>query len=263
MKHSIIVVCMALLAVSVFAQGVATPTPEAKDKLVRKRINTTNFLARTGGLLPIPVKGNAFLFRDAQQKLPPEFLQETGQKIARILQLKVKTDSVKAEGCAMKACTAALADKDIGAMILLVDKPELPSLLLAPESRWAIVNVAPLASDNPDAEKLQQRARRELWRASAYVLGAANSVNPKCLMKPVYSIPDLDNLPSEIVSPEVLNKMMQGARTSGLAVTRMTTYRKACLEGWAPTPTNDFQKVIWNEVKAKGATPAPTSTEKK
>ena len=257
MKHSIMVVCMALLAVSVFAQEAAIPTPVAKDKVVRKRVNPTNFLSRTGGLLPIPAKGNGFLFRDAQQKLPPGFLQEAGPKLGRILQLKVKTDSVQVEGCVMKACTDALADKDIGAMILLVDKPEFPSLLLAPESRWAIVNVAPLASDNPDATKLQQRARRELWRAFAYVLGAAHSASPKCLMKPVFSLADLDNLSTEIVSPEALNKMMQGARTSGLAVARMTTYRKACQEGWAPSPTNDFQKAIWNEVKAKAATPAP------
>jgi hypothetical protein len=37
----------------------------------------------------------------------------------------------------------------------------------------------------------------------------------------------------------------------GIKPARMTTYRKACEEGWAPMPTNSVQKAIWDEVKVK------------
>ena len=30
----------------------------------------------------------------------------------------------------------------------------------------------------------------------------------------------------------------------------VSTYLKACEEGWAPTPTNEYQKAIWEQVKA-------------
>ena len=29
-----------------------------------------------------------------------------------------------------------------------------------------------------------------------------------------------------------------------------STYRKACREGWAPAPTNDVQKAIWEDINA-------------
>ena len=33
--------------------------------------------------------------------------------------------------------------------------------------------------------------------------------------------------------------------------TRRASYKVACEEGWAPAPTNDFQKAIWEKVKAE------------
>ena len=44
------------------------------------------------------------------------------------------------------------------------------------------------------------------------------------------------------------------AEKLGIKPARMTTYRKAVEEGWAPAPTNDFQKAIWEEAKKKSKT---------
>ena len=33
------------------------------------------------------------------------------------------------------------------------------------------------------------------------------------------------------------------------------TYKKACEEGWAPAPTNEFQKAIWEKVHAAPKNP--------
>ena len=43
---------------------------------------------------------------------------------------------------------------------------------------------------------------------------------------------------------------------SRIAPVRRTTYKTACEEGWAPPPTNDFQRAIWDAAKA-AATNAP------
>ena len=32
---------------------------------------------------------------------------------------------------------------------------------------------------------------------------------------------------------------------------RFATYRRACVEGWAPRPTNDVQRAIWRSVAAE------------
>ena len=45
---------------------------------------------------------------------------------------------------------------------------------------------------------------------------------------------------------------------SRIAPVRRTTYKVACEEGWAPPPTNDFQRAIWDATKA--ATNAPAAT---
>ena len=51
------------------------------------------------------------------------------------------------------------------------------------------------------------------------------------------------------MSPEPFNKIMTHAQKLGMQPQRMTTYRKAVEEGWAPAPTNDLQRTVWEEVK--------------
>ena len=42
---------------------------------------------------------------------------------------------------------------------------------------------------------------------------------------------------------------------AGVTPLRRTIYRRACQEGWAPAPTNDVQKAIWDKVHAIPKTP--------
>ncbi len=42
-----------------------------------------------------------------------------------------------------------------------------------------------------------------------------------------------------------------------------TTYRKACEEGWAPAPTNDVQKAIWDKVHEMPTEPIKIKPETK
>ena len=44
----------------------------------------------------------------------------------------------------------------------------------------------------------------------------------------------------------------------GISPYRRVTYKMAVKEGWAPAPTNDYQKAIWDKVKA-AASPDPTA----
>jgi hypothetical protein len=88
-----------------------------------------------------------------------------------------------------------------------------------------------------------------MWRAFGYVMGAANSNFEHCLLKPVFATADLDALTPKSLSPEPFAKIMTQAQKMGIKPARMTSYRKAVEEGWAPAPTNDFQRAIWQELK--------------
>ena len=39
--------------------------------------------------------------------------------------------------------------------------------------------------------------------------------------------------------------------SAGVTPLRKTIYRKACQEGWAPAPTNEYQKAIWDKVRSE------------
>ena len=54
---------------------------------------------------------------------------------------------------------------------------------------------------------------------------------------------------------EPYGKMSDTATRLGCAEAKFTTYKQACREGWAPPPTNDVQKAIWDQVRQMPAKP--------
>jgi len=132
--------------------------------------------------------------------------------------------------------------------VVVVDQQGLPSLLIAPEAGWGIVNVGALKADNPAADKLAHRVRREIWRGFAMVAGSPNTEWPQCLLGSICSLSDLDNIQSEAVSPEPASKIQKHLLRLGIKPFKRVTYKQACREGWAPPPANEFQKAIWDEI---------------
>ena len=49
---------------------------------------------------------------------------------------------------------------------------------------------------------------------------------------------------------KVVGAMARNLNALGFKPRRRLTYRRACQEGWAPAPTNEFQKAVWEQVKA-------------
>ena len=63
--------------------------------------------------------------------------------------------------------------------------------------------------------------------------------------------------------PQVMGTAMSQAKAMGIGLVRRTTYKKACEEGWAPPPADEFQKAVAERVAAKkaaAATNAPVAT---
>ena len=81
-------------------------------------------------------------------------------------------------------------------------------------------------------------------------MGAANSMQQPCLMRQINTLRELDRTRNTLPSPQPVNHMMEVAYKHNIAKIRMVTYKRACEEGWAPAPTNDIQKAIWERAKA-------------
>jgi hypothetical protein len=226
-------------------QSAAKPTPRTLNPAAR-----SNLLAKTGGMIHSPVEGPSILFLNAQTRVAATVLDEPIELINKMLRLSTARKDASTTEPAQTA-RAALKDSHTAVVVVLCDSENDPSLLIAPESRWALVNVAALASADTSAETLTERTKKEVWRAFGYLMGTANSNFEACLMKSVLSPADLDALKGKSLSPEPFNKIMAHAQKLGMKPQRITTYRKAAEEGWAPAPTNDFQKAIWEDLKKK------------
>ncbi len=146
---------------------------------------------------------------------------------------------------------AALArPQDVGAVVVVAEEgPEAPRLALYPEDRCGVINASRLA-DGADAKTADARLAKELWRTVAFIAGGVNSDEP-CVVKTVLASADLDALPASTFSPNVAGKISQAAKRLGLARIERTSYRAACLQGWAPPPTNAAQKAIWESVNPR------------
>ena len=146
---------------------------------------------------------------------------------------------------------------------VVAGKATAPALLAATEEGWAIVNVAKLAADGTAGAALATRVRREVLRAFAFAVGGVYGARGDALMQPVREPKDLDALVREDFAATMAQTLALVTPAYGLRPWMETTYLKACEQGWAPAPTNEYQKAIWDKVHAMPTTPLKIKPETK
>ena len=151
---------------------------------------------------------------------------------------------------AEQAAAQILTDKTIGSAVVLHDSATAPSILIAPEDGWSAINIGKLKI-GADRKTLTSRAKKEFWRTLCFLMGGANATLPNCVMKTVQNVKDLDEIKIEMACPEFYGKIIDHSRKLGLAERRPVFYGQAVREGWAPAPTNDLQRTIWNRFHSK------------
>lgn len=134
---------------------------------------TNAYKKRFGGILiqPGTMNGCVALFGAAGSEAETEAVARSIKSIYRINAKSVKPSETPSIANADKLIDAA--DATVG--VFVVDSSDYPTLMVAPESKWAFVNVGKLKADSPDAAKLAWRTRKEIWRAFAYVCGGGAS----------------------------------------------------------------------------------------
>ena len=247
MKHLIIAAFAAAASAISSASSVVTVVTNADGKVVRKvdRARLDAIMeARTGGKILVPgsMKGK-IVYVNAQTRAPRKWLEQNAATFGEATKLAVEVADGKFDFPSPKIQGEA--------SLFVVDDPALPPLLSAPESRWAMVNVAPLAKGAGEKPQFfAARVQKELTRGFCLLAGAQNSGYPDALVGCITKPEDLDRFADCRLPIDVMNRFAPYLKGYGITPKVYSTYKKACESGWAPEPTNDVQRTIWKQVHA-------------
>ena len=247
----IVFVIFTILISSVYAEKTETLTPE------QRKARAFEFrMKNTGGMISRPdtPKGKVVLFYGQNEIQPNEIEQSirlTFSLMRASYEIKTISEAVSIDNASelMKKYNAA-----VGIFILNDSKINVP-MLIAPEAGWALVNIAVLKKDNPNSNFLKARTNKEIVRAILHVCGGASSMYDGSISKAIVDIKELDDIVSVNPPIDVIGRTAKYLPAFGVSTSPKVTYKKAVQEGWAPTPTNEYQKAIWDKVHAAPKNP--------
>lgn len=217
-----------------------TPEEQAARNLKRQQL--------TGGLIEKPgTKCGRVVWVNAQKRVAGDLIALTLKEQTKVFLM----DFDLVVGDAPTVLTAAAAKDALKAnvAIFVIDDPAMPSMLVAPEGNWGIMNVAPLMVGGPTTEVVSKRVAREMWRTFGNVLGGGDCSYHNCVSIPISSVEELDRMKANTFCPDPFARVRNHLSAAGVKAPQRATYKRACMEGWAPAPTNEFQRVIWEQIK--------------
>lgn len=256
MKSFFVVALLLAAGASAFSQQKLPPTINGKQyRIVTNKLDAATiaarrekFLRKTGGMIRRETKERAIVV-DLQGKVPPEVITPVVAALAKDTRSKMEYVSAKDATFSISEAKNLLAKCKAVAAIFLVDDATLPLSLVAMEAGWSVVNVNPLSQDKPSEDVLKDRTQKMLVRTATVFFGGAESDMKFSAMQPVSSVRDLDSMPGHGVVPASMIQMIKHMQKIGVAESRPVPYAQACQEGWAPAPTNEYQKAVWERAK--------------
>ena len=255
MKKSVFLIAAAAISCYVFAADAVKP------KRGRPRVASRP----SGGIVEKTYSGNVFRIINAQNSIGAGYVANVAKKIRfnTLLPIEAHSRRINNDSCPFSAADNIVSEGKVGAGLLIVENENLPLTLVAPERRWAILNIARLKADAPSMEKLNARFEKMLWCSVARALGAGYSCYKPCVLTPFKSLNELDTSIYPQLCPEPINKMIDTGKAYGIHTITIASYRTACQQGWAAQPTNAVQKAIWDEVHAMPSAPIKIKPETK
>lgn len=135
--------------------------------------------------------------------------------------------------------------------LYIVDDPSMPTLLSAPEDRWAMVNIARLGEGRgSQAGYFNARVKKELTRGYCLLAGTQDSNYKNSLLGCKTKPEDLDLHIDCRLPVDIQQRMKEYLPGYGVLPAHIVPYSQAVREGWAANPTNDVQKRVWDKIHA-------------
>ena len=237
-------------------------TPDSKFTIAQLKARDERVLKKTGGFLYIEEKGPQVMLLDAREKAPAT-IDGVGELYTLGTKLPVQiAKQPRGEKCPLEVGREIIAKGDTLLVVVVADKcDKLPALTVYPEERVGVVNADKLKGDtNGDPSAPEVRVAKEVWRAMGFIGGVGFSAQDNDVMQPVYSVAEVDGMRNPYIQPMNMQKMTYMWKRFGVDRKHRVPYRKAVQDGWAPAPTNDYQKAVWQEEETnkvgKAAAPA-------
>lgn len=253
MKTTVMALIAFAAVLSYAADGNPSAVDDKKPTPEEVKAKMASAMEKMGGLVEVRGDGKQIAIYNAQSRVPSGVVEKVVSQMRTLTSFPFYLENSDAfEGCFGEKAKSVIGEKT-AAVVFVVDRKCAETILVAPEQQWAVVNVAPL-SEGVDADVAADRVSKEVWRASVFLLGGGVSKFQPSLMQNVGSLAELDGIKAGTPSPETFTIMGMAARKYGVRAAKRGLYRQACKEGWAPAPTNDIQRVIWEQVKAEANT---------
>lgn len=223
-------------------------TPYTMEEVAARRAKSQQILMqKVGGTVPRPgtQKGEIF-YVNCQSRAPQTWIDESVAYFREETKFKISC----------KTGTFDFANPVVygNSTLYVIDDEKMPAFLVAPDDRWALVNIATLAKEQRPAF-FQARVKKQLSRGFAYLCGAANSQYPMALTRGLKDISDVDRNMDYRLPVDLFQRFRAYMEPLGVTPQVSVIYRKAVQEGWAPAPTNAVQQAIWDRVHAVPANP--------
>lgn len=240
------------------AVGAAAEAGDGAAKAYKRKKRTPEEVAaereetmrETGGYMDWIPAGPMVIVADARTEANAAVPARVAEVVRNMFKIAATNEVLNIdEGAAIRKEANALRKQRRALMAIVVYNggKEEPSLAIYPEERVAIVNAdaATAFAGGADAEV---RIIKECWRGIGFIAGAGYSTNNGSVMQPIGSPLELDTVEWQVISPMQFQQMVKFLNKYGAKRGHRTSYRQAVEEGWAPAPTNDYQRAIWNEI---------------
>ena len=271
MKTKVIVVVAAALSASVVCGQGLTPSGKARvpvkekpakeltpEEIEQNRAKAAAFrkaIEDKGGWASVPMAGPAIKLIDATGRgWALEGLEAVKANLDRFGLCPSEAVRKQLAGDALAEGRAA-AKESCGVVMLVDGAEDAPLVTVYPEERLALVNMTARLKGVGGSGVRQDRVEKLAWRAIGHLVGCGAPDGYTCVMKPVRNMAELDAMPNKFIHPATFFKARPYFDMCGVTPARKGTYESACQQGWAPAPTNDVQKAIWDKVHAVPATP--------
>lgn len=208
-----------------------TPAAQKLSREEKARLNAER-IKQVGGIVSRKGEGKALII-NAQQKFGEGLIKDRVDRFQYMLKLNLETRPGKWK----------LNDpipEDCKAVLYVVDDKSMPMSLFAPEARWGMMNVSQIEGD--------ARFKKAFARAFTFTFGAGVSQYKISPMQTVLKQEDLDALELDEMTVDGVTAVSRHLANLGLTKSQTSSYLRACKEGWAPAPTNDIQKAVWEKV---------------
>ena len=247
MMKKLVAFLMASVSGVVLAQDLMSIKVPPNSPLGRHRAEV---IRKSGGFLEKPnsLRGQ-FVVLDAQKTVAATNVEAAAKMLATLSKYTIRYQSVEPSEVADGNWVKLMDKYNANGLVAVVSDDHTPSILVASDDAYAVVNVSKLAknlmTDSAKSKFLPNRVRRQILRAFGQLGGSTSKY--KQSPAAVVDVVELDES-SDILPMDTLQQLCRYLESKGLGRKMYVPYKIACQEGWAPAPTNDIQKAIWDKV---------------